>query len=222
VWADGYVNGRRTLRVSLETRNLAARKKAAALESPDESVFKAVADSVKGFIEHCQSEGLKDSTISKYRNVLGKLVEFCERIDSLAELRTEKLDQFRAGRGIQPITACKELEILRVFFGFCVDRNWTKENPAKRIKLPRNLKPDDVAPFTAGRRFSKPVAVSERSSMSGCAPVLWSYCCATRHCVSVMLRCSRVTGLALMVGAGGYSFALRRAGNRCSYPFHRT
>ena len=65
-------------------------------------------------------------------------------------MKTEKLDQFRAGRGIQPITACKELEILRVFFGFCVDRNWTKENPAKRIKLPRNLKPNDVVPFTAG------------------------------------------------------------------------
>ena len=61
-----------------------ARKKAAALESPDESVFKAVADSVKGFIEHCQSEGLKDSTISKYRNVLGKLVEFCELSGSTA------------------------------------------------------------------------------------------------------------------------------------------
>jgi len=84
VWADGYVNGRRTLRVWLETRDLAARKKAAALESPDESVFKAVADSVKGFIEHCQSEGLKDSTISKYRNVLGKLVEFCELSGSTA------------------------------------------------------------------------------------------------------------------------------------------
>ncbi len=152
VWTDGYVNGKRTLRQSLETRDLArARKKAVALESPEDGVFKPVPDAVKAFLGHCKSEGLKDATISKYRNPLTKLSEFCEaqQIDSLEELTTEKLDQFRAARGIKQITACKELEILRVFLGFCVDRKWMKENPGKRIKLPRNLKPNEVVPFTS-------------------------------------------------------------------------
>jgi|SRR5579862_1353238 len=152
VWADGYVNGKRTLRQSLETRDLArARKKAIALEFPEDGVFKPPPDAVCAFLGHCQSEGLTDATISKYRNPLTKLAEFCkaEEIDSLEELTTEKLDQFRAGRGIKQITACKELEILRVFLGFCVDRRWMKENPAKRIKLARNLKPNEVVPFTS-------------------------------------------------------------------------
>ncbi len=150
IWADGYVNGKRTLRRSLETRDLArARKKAIALESPDDGVFKPVPEAVKAFLGHCKSEGLTDATISKYGNALNQLAEFCEaqQVDSLEELKTEKLDQFRAGRKIAQSTASKELEILRVFFGFCVDRSWTKENPAKKIKLPRNMKPNEVVPF---------------------------------------------------------------------------
>lgn len=151
LWADGYVNGRRTLRQSLKTRDMArARKRAVMLEALDGPVFKPVADAVKAFLEHCQSEGLKDTTISKYRNPLNKLAEFCkaEEIDCLEELKTEKLDQFRTGRGIKQITAGKEVEILRLFCGFCVDRDWMKDNPAKKIKLPRNLKPNEVVPFT--------------------------------------------------------------------------
>ena len=35
-----------------------------------------------------------------------------------------------------------------MFFGFCFDRNWTKDNPAKKIKMPRNIKPNEVVPFT--------------------------------------------------------------------------
>jgi hypothetical protein len=77
-----------------------ARKKAVALDDPEERIFKPVDDAVTAFLGHCASEGLTDSTISKYRNALGKLTRFCKDrdIDSLAELTTEKLDSFRAGR----------------------------------------------------------------------------------------------------------------------------
>ena len=78
LWADGYVNGKRALRQSLKTRDMArARKKAVALESPDNQVFKSVADSVAAFLEHCTSEGLKFSTVRKYRNTLRHLKAFC-------------------------------------------------------------------------------------------------------------------------------------------------
>lgn len=151
IWADGYVNGKRTLRRSLETRDLArARKKAVALEEPDSRIYKLISEAAAAFLAHCKSEGLQDSTISKYRNVLNKLNEFCDarQIDWLEELKAENLDEFRAGRKIKQITASKELETSRVFLGFCVDRSWTRDNPAKRIKMPRNLKPNEVVPFT--------------------------------------------------------------------------
>ena len=41
LWADGYVAGKRVLRQSLGTRDMArARKKAVALESPDNRIYK--------------------------------------------------------------------------------------------------------------------------------------------------------------------------------------
>jgi site-specific recombinase XerD len=151
LWADGYIDGKRVLRQSLGTRDMArARKKAVALESPEARTFKTVDDAVTAFLEHCDSEGLKYSTVRKYRNTLNHLNAFCEarKIDSVDELTTDNLDAFRAGRALKPITGAKELELLRQFCGFCCDRKWSSENVAKRIKSPRNIKPNDVEPFS--------------------------------------------------------------------------
>jgi site-specific recombinase XerD len=67
---------------------------------------------------------LTEAAIGKYQNPLMKLSGFCEaeQVDSLEELTTEKLDQFRTARGIKPSTAGRELGILRMFFWFCVRR----------------------------------------------------------------------------------------------------
>jgi site-specific recombinase XerD len=151
VWADGYIEGKRVYRQSLKTRDMArARKKAADLENGDDRIIKPVDDAVKAFLDHCTSANLTDATIVKYRNPLTRLKHFCEAksIDSLDELTTERLDAFRAGRKLKQITASKELEILRVFLGFCVDRGWVKQNEARKIKMPRNIKPNEVVPFT--------------------------------------------------------------------------
>jgi integrase/recombinase XerC len=127
-----------------------ARKKAVALESPDNQIFKSVKDAATAFISHCESAALKFSTVRKYRNTLNHLKAFCEArgIDSVADLTTDHLDAFRAGRALKPITSSKELELLRQFCGFCCDRKWCSENIAKRIKSPRNIKPNDVEPFS--------------------------------------------------------------------------
>jgi integrase/recombinase XerC len=151
LWADGYIDGKRVLRQSLKTRDMArARKHAVALESPDSQTFKPVTDAVDAFLEHCESEGLKFSTVRKYRNTLNHLKAFCDRrkVDSVAELTTDHMDAFRAGRALKPITSSKELELLRQFCGFCCDRKWCPENVGKRIKSPRNIKPNDVEPFS--------------------------------------------------------------------------
>jgi site-specific recombinase XerD len=153
LWADGYVAGRRVLRQSLKTRDMArARKHAVALESPDNKAFKPIADAATAFLDHCLSQGLKDSSVRKYRNVLAKLRAYCEQegLDTVGELTAEGIDAFRSARGLKAITAMKELEILRVFLGFCLDRRWTEDNAARRVKSPRNIRPNEVVPFTAG------------------------------------------------------------------------
>jgi len=154
LWADGYVNGKRVLRQSLKTRDMArARKHAVALESPDAQTFKPVGDAIDAFLEHCVSAALKLSTIKKYRNTLNHLRPFCEeqRIDTMAELTADHLDAFRAGRALKPVTSSKELELLRQFCGFCCDRKWCTDNVARRIKSPRNIRPNDVEPFTTSQ-----------------------------------------------------------------------
>ena len=151
LWADGYVDGKRVLRQSLGTRDLSrARKKAVALESPDDGIYKSIKDAVSDFLDHCTSEALKSSTIRKYRNSLAHLQTFCESkgIDAVSEITTGFLDSFRAGRELKPITSSKELQLLRQFCGFCADRRWASENVATRIKSPRNIKPNDVEPLT--------------------------------------------------------------------------
>jgi site-specific recombinase XerD len=151
IWADGYIDGKRVLRQSLGTRDMArARKKAVALESPDNQVFKPVGEAVAAFLAHCESEGLKCSSIRKYRNAVGKLEDFCEAkgVDAVSELRTEHLDAFRSARGLKQITSSKELEILRLFCGFCIGRKWATDNVARQIKSPRNIRPNEVQPFT--------------------------------------------------------------------------
>src|SRR5262249_18466779 len=60
----------------------------------------------------------------------------------------EHLDAFRATRRLSPTTSTKELQTLRQFLGFCLERRWAEDNPAKRVKLPRNVKPEEGVPYT--------------------------------------------------------------------------
>ena len=41
-----------------------------------------------------------------------------------------------------------ELQALRTFFGYFVSRKWIAANPAKEMKTPRHIKPNEVVPYT--------------------------------------------------------------------------
>lgn len=150
LWADGYVNGKRTLRVSLKTRDMArARKKAVALESDDAIVCRPLDEAVAAYLVNCQH--LNENTQRKYCNRLRKqLLPFCESrgIDYVSELSVETLDSFRAGRKLAVTTSARELDTLRQFLAFCQKRRWIGDNPAKEIDPPRNAKPTPIVPYT--------------------------------------------------------------------------
>ena len=65
----------------------------------------------------------------------------------MSELTVECLDGYRAARNLARITEQKELETLRQFFAFCRERDWIKDNPAKRIRSAKNIKPTEVVPY---------------------------------------------------------------------------
>jgi integrase len=151
LWADGYSSGKREYRLSLKTRDMSrGLKRAAELDAPGAPRFEPLKTAIDSFMEHCAD--LEGSTRRKYRNSLNLLTEFCagQKIDTVSDVTIEGLESFRAGREISPITSSKELQTFRQFFGFCFDRRWISENIAKRIKGPRNIKPNDIEPYTSG------------------------------------------------------------------------
>lgn len=148
IWVDGTLNGQR-YRKSLDLRDWErAGKKVRELEDPTAARLKPVSEAVTAFEQHILS--LESSTQRKYKNVMRQIQGHCiaAGLHDVADVTVERLDAYRAARGIARITAQKELEILRQFFGFCKERNWTDDNPAKRIKSAKNIKPAEVVPYT--------------------------------------------------------------------------
>jgi site-specific recombinase XerD len=93
---------------------------------------------------------LEYGTWRKYRNSLRLFSSFCDaqRISSLADVKIDHLEDFRATRAIGAVTWKVELQTLRTFFAHCVSHHWVAANPARDMKPPRNIKPNEVVPYT--------------------------------------------------------------------------
>ena len=172
--ADGKYHGER-LRQSLKARSrqLADRRLAALLRKIDEkrqvdgmtdgrsnsgTAPRSLSDAVARFLHnhgHIDQNrtfhgDLQYSTWRKYRTKLGLLVSFCkgEDVSDLADVNIDVLEDFHRTRKISLVTWKVELQALRTFFGYCVRHRWMTANPAKAMKGPRNLKPNEVVPYT--------------------------------------------------------------------------
>jgi len=86
----------------------------------------------------------------KYRNSLGLLASFCEQrhVTALGGVSMDLLEDFRGSRAIGLVTWKVELQTLRTFFSYCVSHKWIAANPAKELKPLRNIKPNEVVPYT--------------------------------------------------------------------------
>lgn len=86
------------------------------------------------------------------------------------------LEDFHRTRKIGLVTWKVELQSLRTFFAYFVSRKWITCNPAKEIKALRNIKPNEVVPYTlreeglilaacdqiGGAKYQRSAAVYER------------------------------------------------------------
>ena len=191
IYGDGYMDGKRILRKSLQTRDAAkANMRMARLvqvcsealnqRSDDSAVFptdnaaspapepvssprtaqeETTSDSndtptllnaVEAYLGNCKTNGVKSSTIRKYRNSLNRLAAFMESngVRYVRDVTVMMLDSFRASRTLAPITSLKELETTRAFFTYCVGRDLCKDNIASKVRGPRISSPNDVVPYT--------------------------------------------------------------------------
>ncbi len=90
------------------------------------------------------------ATWKKYRCALRLLTSFCEKpgIATLEAVTTDALEDYRETRSLGRIAWKVERQMLITFFGFCVTRKWISTNPAKDLKAARNIKPNEVVPYT--------------------------------------------------------------------------
>src|ERR1019366_4485915 len=79
------------------------------------------------------------------------LAEYCanQQLRHVHQIGVETMDSYALWRNKTNWTWIKEIEILRQFFAFCIDREWTRKNPARALKRPRLLEANDVVPFTS-------------------------------------------------------------------------
>jgi site-specific recombinase XerD len=172
---DGQYHGQR-LRQSLNTssRQLADRRLNALLRKRDEQRQLAelvdermpmsnrtrptVSEAVDRFLNSHgaidQDRGyhgdIEYSSYRKYRTKLNLLRSFCdgEGVSALADMNLDVLEDYRRSRNVSPVTWKVELQALRTFLGYCVTHKWITTNPAKEMKSPRNIKPNEVIPYS--------------------------------------------------------------------------
>ena len=148
IWADGVLGGRE-IRRSMRTRdwtkaNRDVQKWEAAERVEEQGAPVSLTDAWESFLADLEARSLSHETIRKYKLLKTRMTAYAAEkgLILLVEFDVETLSQLRSTWKDGPRTAGKTLERLRSFFRFAQDRNWTNNNPATRLKLPRvSLRP---------------------------------------------------------------------------------
>ena len=145
----GTSEGRR-VRISLKTRDLhrAARRLTEIEDRASGRPRKSTTEAIEAF--HAQHHGDQSETKRKYKRILGLFGAFCTQaeIHYVDRVRVEDMDRYALWRNKENWTWVKEVELLRQFFEFCRDREWTTKNPARSLKRPIMIEANDVVPYT--------------------------------------------------------------------------
>lgn len=96
------------------------------MEDPYAPQLKPVADAMDAYKKHIVP--LEPGSQRMYANVLNRFLSYCERnnLRYMADITVEDLDDHRSTRTLAPSTCAKELEVLRLFFGFSLERSCGK------------------------------------------------------------------------------------------------
>ena len=150
LWAWGSLPNGQWVRKALSTRSMAEARRTVERWERDQRVGAppSVGFAVEAFLS--QSDGLATSTRRKRAKIMRYFCQHCEswKAARTDQITVETIDHYRAKRPIAPRTWQKELETLRAFCGFCVDRDWMTRNVAKKVKPPSDIKPAEREPYT--------------------------------------------------------------------------
>jgi site-specific recombinase XerD len=140
----------RRVRLSLKTRDLqrAARRLTEIEDRIAGKPRKTIADAVSAF--RAQHDDKSSETKRKYKRLLGFFADFCANaaITYLDQVKVETMDGYALWRAKTGWAWAKEVELLRQFFEFCRDREWTAKNPARSLKRPQMIEANNIVPYT--------------------------------------------------------------------------
>jgi site-specific recombinase XerD len=159
----GTAEDGRRVRLSLKTRDLqrATRRLIEVQDRASGRTRKTIVDAVQAF--KAQQEEKAAETKRKYKRILGYLVNFCDQIEIryVDQVTIETMDRYTLSRQRSKWAWIKEIEVLRQFFDFCRDRDWTTRNPANSLKRPRIQEANQVVPYTRNE-IVKMIAACDR------------------------------------------------------------
>jgi site-specific recombinase XerD len=147
IWVDGELNEKR-FRKSTGLRDWARALKRIEKweEKPEQAgATPTLAEAIASYLGDCRARDLQDSTLTSYEKALQHLQDFCPGRGA-DQIDLAVLTDFRASRKIKTSTSSKEIEILRAFCAFAVDRGWMAANYAKKLTRPK-LKDPPTLPF---------------------------------------------------------------------------
>jgi len=150
VWYANFQHNKRQIRKSLETGSKKlARSRAARLDVElTAGVWKPAVDTVpvqkvvEDYLSVLKTEERAATTLTKYRHVLGLVVELAERrrVQGMSGLDISFLDAYRKQRkdaGKKAKTIYGECVILRQLIHFALIRNALASDPMKGVKMPK-------------------------------------------------------------------------------------
>lgn len=150
IWAAGELEGQ-PYRRTLHTRDWSiAIARIADLQSrhePPPPRGTMLDTAIEAYLEDCAARNLRASTLTSYRETMRHLLTYLGHrplrgitVQHIADFRAQRVAPSRKPGGpphaLTPNTSRKELETLRAFFHFAVDRGWIATNPAAKVRPP--------------------------------------------------------------------------------------
>lgn len=150
--AIGMLNGafvRKSLKTSNYEKALVVIREWEMAGSPQAEKLTTIEEAVAAFLRDIGARNWEGPTKRKFHTLLeDRLLDYAQREGYLLlrDLNLNAVTEFRATWKDAPLTAQKNLERLRAFFRFCIDRDWISTNPAAKLKVKVTVEEKD--PFT--------------------------------------------------------------------------
>ncbi len=96
----------------------------------------ALADAYDKYLADHRAKKSAVDTLQKHRRLRKLMTEFFGDVP-VRSISVDDLDRFRQTWKLSPTTTTNTINRVRMFFNFCVNREWIEKSPARHLSLPK-------------------------------------------------------------------------------------